>query len=42
MDNLETSMMAFRNKKVYEEVGVCNPNWMEDDNNDLHPKRDAV
>ena len=34
MDNYETPMMAFRNKKADEETRMRNPNWMEDDIND--------
>ena len=34
MDNYETLMMAFHNKKADEEARMRNPNWMEDDIND--------
>ena len=33
MDNYETPMMAFRNKRADEETRTHNPNWMEEDIN---------
>ena len=33
MDNYETPMMAFHNKKADEEMKMRSPNWMEDDIN---------
>ena len=30
MDNYETPMMAFRNKRADGETRMSNPNWMED------------
>jgi hypothetical protein len=34
MDNYETPMMAFRNKKADEEARMRNPSWIEDYIND--------
>ena len=33
MDNYETPMLAFRNKRADEETRAHNPNWMEEDIN---------